>query len=347
MSGLQTGETTGATILDVAALAKVSIRTVSRVINRSKFVNAETRSRVEAAVEELGFRPSLRARGLATGRSYLIGLVHDERNALVLHSVQRGIAAEASRRGCELVVHPVPAGQEPSVDDVLAFLARSHVDGIVIPPTLSGLRGLAEALAEVKAHVVAMSSAHIDGYEAMVLSNEREAVGQAARYLIELGHRQLALIAGPAGFHSTRERRAGFVDAVQGAGAELVGEVAGDYGFESGVAGASRLLDSLPRPTAIFASNDIMAAGVLKAAAARNIAVPGELSVVGFDGSPLADMVIPALTTLQRPMESMAQDAARCLLDMIEGVPTPMRMHATVTLRVGESTGPSPALPRP
>lgn len=341
MSGLQTNETAGRTIIDVAARAGVSIRTVSRVLNGSRSVNVGTRSRVEAAIEDLGFRPSLRARGLATGRSYLIGLVHDERNALVLHSVQRGIVAEASRRGCELVVHSVPAGKEPSVDDVLDFLARSHVDGIVILPTLSGLSGLAQALGEVKAHVVAMSSAHIDGYQAMLLSNEREAVGQAAKYLIELGHRQLGLISGPAGFHSTRERRAGFIEAVQSAGCELVGEVAGDYSFESGVAAANRLLDSLPRPTAIFASNDIMAAGVLKAAASRNVAVPRELSVVGFDGSPLAEMVMPALTTLRRPMETMAQDAAKCLLDMIEGVATPTRMRATVTLHIADSTGPA------
>lgn len=340
MTSLRSVDMSGSTIDDVAALAGVSIRTVSRVINGARQVNTDTRSRVEAAVQQLGFRPSPRARGLATGRSYLIGLVHDERNALVLHGVQRGIGAEATRRGCELVVHSVPADQEPSVDDVLQFLARSQVDGIVILPTMSGLQGLAQALAEVCANVVAMSSAAIDGYPVMLLSNEREAVGQAARHLMALGHRRLALISGPPGFYSTRERRAGFVEAVQAAGCELVSEVAGDYSFESGVAAANQLLDCWPRPTAIFASNDIMAAGVLKAAAARNIAVPGDLSVVGFDGSVLADMVTPALTTLYRPMESMAQQAAKCLLDMIEGVGTPPQLQASVTLRVGESSGP-------
>ncbi|WP_457421264.1 LacI family DNA-binding transcriptional regulator [Roseateles sp. P5_E7] len=341
MNGARTGETSGATIADVAALAKVSIRTVSRVINDSSLVNADTRSRVLAVVEELRFRPSPRARGLATGRSYLIGLVHDERNALVLHAVQRGIVAETAKRGYELVVHSIPADQEPSVDDVLSFLGRSHVDGIIILATMSGLRGLAQALADAKAHVVALSSAHIDGYPAMLLTNEREAVGQAADYLIALGHRQLGLITGPAGFYSSRERRAGFIEAMQRAGCELVGEAEGDYGFESGVAGAHRLLDGVPRPTAIFASNDVMAAGVLKAAAARNLAVPGDLSVVGFDGSLISEMVTPALTTLRRPMESMAQDATRCLLDMIEGIDTQHQLRATVTLCVGESTGPA------
>ena len=122
----------GATIHDVAEAAGVSIRTVSRVLNRSPRVNAETRARIEAAIAQLGFSPSARARGLATGRSYLIGLIHNDRNALVLESVQRGVVEEATARGYELVVHPTPTGDDGSVADTLDFVQRSRVDGLVV-----------------------------------------------------------------------------------------------------------------------------------------------------------------------------------------------------------------------
>src|SRR5690242_6022464 len=108
--GYLTRNRTGAevTINDVASAAGVSIRTVSRVINNSPKVNPETRERIAQTITQLGFKPSARARGLSTGRSYLIGIVHNERNALVLDAVQRGAVAEASQRGYELVVHPAP-----------------------------------------------------------------------------------------------------------------------------------------------------------------------------------------------------------------------------------------------
>ncbi len=121
-----------ATIADVAARAGVSIRTVSRVLNRSPLVNAATREQVEGAITALAFRPSARARGLATGRSFLLGLVHNDRNALVLDPLQRGIVGAAAARGYELVVHPVAAGQGDPVADVLDFAGRSRIDGIVV-----------------------------------------------------------------------------------------------------------------------------------------------------------------------------------------------------------------------
>lgn len=307
------------TINDVASAAGVSIRTVSRVINDSPKVNRETRERIEAAIAELGFKPSARARGLATGRSYLIGVVHNDRNALVLDAVQRGIVAEASARGYELIVHPAPAGEAGSVEDVLDFVRRSRVDGVVVLSPVSDVVGMGAALRDAGVPAVATSSVPIEGFLAVLVSDEREAAADVARHLVALGHRRIALINGPSGVHSASERRAGFVGVLAGHPAALVGEVEGDYGFDAGYAAAERLLALDPRPTAIFAANDIMAAAVLKAAVARGIAVPADLSVVGFDGSLIATMLTPALTTVERPLGEMAQKVTRRLLDLIEG----------------------------
>lgn len=328
------------TIADVAARAGVSIRTVSRVLNRSPLVNAATREQVETVVAALQFRPSARARGLATGRSFLLGLVHDDRNALVLDPLQRGIVGAAAARGYELVVHPVAPGGGDPVADVLDFAGRSRVDGVVVVPPVSGIAGVAEALVRVDVPAVALSSVALSGYGAVLVSDERGAARSVADYLVALGHRRIALLSGPVDAPSARERRAGFVAALAGHGLTLTHEAEGDYGFDSGVTAATRLLRVENRPTAIFAANDVMAAAVLKVAASLSIDVPGALSVVGFDGSILARMLTPALTTVHRPIAAMAGAIATRLIDRIEGVTDDTPLSATLSLSIGGSCGP-------
>jgi LacI family transcriptional regulator len=320
----QTGPSHGGnepTIVDVAALAGVSIRTVSRVLNHSPKVNSDTRARIQSAIDALNFRPSLRARALAKGQSLLIGMVHNDRNALVLDSVQRGVGREATRRGYEVICHSVPVGDPGAADDVLAFARRARVDGLVVMPPVSDMAGLPEALRGDHVPAVAISAIPIDGYGAVLLSRERQAAGDVARHLIDLGHRRIAMITGPQDMISAIERRAGFIEALAKVGAAPAAEVEGDYSLAAGVAAAHTLLALTPTPTAIFAANDIMAAGVLKVAAERGIAVPAALSVVGFDGSIVAEMLTPALTTVARPFGEMAQIATRHLIDLIEGQP--------------------------
>lgn len=328
------------TIADVAARAGVSIRTVSRVLNRSPLVNAATREQVEAVVAALHFRPSARARGLATGRSFLLGLVHNDRNALVLDPLQRGIVGAAAGRGYELVVHPVAPGDGDPVADVLDFAGRSRVDGMVVVPPVSGIAGVADALGRTGVPAVALSSVPLAGYGAVLVSDERGAAQAVADHLVALGHRRIALLSGPASAPSAQERRAGFIAGLARHGVSLTQEAEGDYGFDSGVAAATRLLASDPRPTAIFAANDVMAAAVLKVAAGRGIAVPGDLSVVGFDGSMLARMLTPALTTVHRPIADMAAAVTTRLIDRIEGVADDTPLSTTLSLSIGGSCGP-------
>lgn len=331
---------TGApTIHDVAARAGVSIRTVSRVLNRSTKVNGDTQARIEAAIAALGFTPSLRARALATGRSFLIGLVHDDPNALVLDAVQRGIVAAASARGYEMVVHPAQGAA--LVEDVAAFARRTRVDGLILLPPVCETPGLPASLG---IPAIALAAARIAGYATMLVSDERAAAGKVADHLLSLGHRRIGFVGGPPGLLSATEREAGFVAALAAAGVPLdpALRIAGDYRFDSGIAAGEALLARPDRPSAIFAANDVMAAGVLKVASRRGIAVPGALSVAGFDGSTLATMLTPALTTVARPLGEMAARAADRLIDAIEGVETAGDLSATLTLSVGESTGPAP-----
>jgi len=335
------GTTIATTIADVAARAGVSIRTVSRVLNRSPLVNAETREKVEGVIAALRFRPSARARGLATGRSYLLGLVHNDRNALVLDPLQRGVVREAAARGYELVVHPVATDAADVSGDVTDFVERSRVDGVVVVPPVSGVADLPARLRAAGVPAVALSSVALHGYDAMLVSDERGAAAAVAAHLLALGHRRIALLSGPVATHSARERRTGFVTALAAQGVTLLAEASGDYGFDSGVGGAQALLAGTERPTAIFAANDVMAAAVLKVAARCNLAVPRDLSVVGFDGSILAQMLTPALTTIRRPIADMAAHVTRSLIDRIEGVPTATVPPAALELVVQGSTGPA------
>lgn len=336
----------GVTINDVAAAAGVSIRTVSRVLNRSPKVNAETRLHVQRTIDAMGFSPSLRARALAVGRSSLIGMVHDDPNALVLDTVQRGIVGECVARGYELVVHPAVHSESDVVSEIVTFVRRSRVDGLIVLPPVSELPAIPKALAGMKVPVVGLASVRIPSYPAMLVSDERGGAEAIANHLIGFGHRRIAIITGPRAFHSATEREQGFRAALRGAGINLAAShvLEGDYGFDSGVAAAERLLSLADRPTAIFASNDIMAAGVLKVATRMGIGVPGDLSVAGFDGSVIARMVSPALTTVHRPLRSMARDATALLIDMIEDSSLSWTSDQAVglTIEVRESTGPAP-----
>ncbi len=337
----------GVTISDVAAAAAVSVRTVSRVLNGSPKVNAETRRRVQDVIDRFGFSPSLRARALAVGRSSLIGMVHDDPNALVLDTVQRGIVDECVRRGYELVVHPaVHRGVDP-VEEIVRFVKRSRVDGLIVLPPVSEMPAIPKALVPHRVPIVGLASVRIPSYPAMLVANERGGAEAIAQHLVALGHRRIALITGPRAFHSAIEREQGFRAALRGAGIALppayVAE--GDYSFESGVAACEALVSRPDRPTAIFASNDIMAAGALKAATRLGLTVPDQLSVAGFDGSVIARMVSPALTTVHRPLRAMARDATALLIDMVEdpGLLWTSDLSAEMTLEIRDSTAPPPA----
>ena len=331
-----------ASISDVASLAGVSTRTVSRVLNASDLVNADTRSHVEAVIAQLGYQPSARARGLRRGQSFLLGFVHNDANELVLGPIQRKIISAASNCGYELIAHPTPLGEPNLIKNVLDFVRRSRVDGLLVMAPVSGVPGLGDALAEVGLPTSALSAVPIDGFSSVTITRERNGAALAARHLLDLGHRRFALVLGPDGLHSAEERRLGFENELRGAGVQVLGTARGDYSFASGVAAAQSLLHAGERPTAIFAANDVMAAGILKEAAARGIKVPSDMSVVGFDGSILAHMLMPSLTTVYRPIADLAAVATRTLMRLIEDQPPIEEVKPELELWVRESSGPPP-----
>ena len=312
-AGRRTGKPT---INDVARLSGVSKKTVSRVINRSPLLNDETRDRVQKVIRELGYVPNPQARALALRTNFLIGLIHDNPNAQMVLNVQQGILEALQGTDFAMVVRPVDRGAGALMDDVRHFLERQRPYGVVILPPLSENDAIARLCDEVGTRYVRMGSAELDDPDHMVASNDREAVAEAVQFLYAHGHRMIGLIAGPHGFRSAAERRRGFEDALRSASIKLPRSLIaeGNYTFESGIAAAEKLLDLSPRPTAIFASNDEMAAGIVHAARERGIAIPDDLSVIGFDDTPIAGHIWPPLTTVRWPIVSMARAAALKLL---------------------------------
>jgi LacI family transcriptional regulator len=335
------------TINDVARLAGVSKKTVSRVINRSPLLNEATRLKVEKVISGLGYVPNPQARALALRRNFLIGLIHDNPNAQMVLNMQQGILEALQGTDFEMVVRPVDRTSSMMLEDVRNFLERQRLFGVVLLPPISENDALARLCDDVGCRYVRMGSAQLDDAQHMVASNDREAVREATEHLIQQGHALIALVEGPDGFRSARERRLGFEDALKAAGIALPRSLIarGNYTFETGVSAANHLFDLSPRPTAIFASNDEMAAGVVFAARERGISVPDELSVIGFDDTPIAAHIWPPLTTVRWPIVSMARAAARKLVgDVVGGLAAgeqPSELPSTLVKRA--SVAPPPA----
>jgi LacI family transcriptional regulator len=329
------------TINDVARIAGVSKKTVSRVINRSPLLNDDTRKKVEDVIGQLGYVPNPQARALALRRNFLVGLVHDNPNAQTVMNVQQGMLEAIHDSEFEMVVRPVDRGSATMLEDLRLFLERQRLFGVLLMPPISENDAVAKLCSNLGCRYVRMGSAELDTPEHMVASNDREAVREATQYLIAQGHRRIGLIAGPHGFRSARERRLGFEEAMRDAGISLPRSMIaeGNYTFESGLIAAERLLDVVPRPTAIFSSNDEMAAGVIHAACQRGLIVPRDLSVIGFDDTPIAAHMWPPLTTVRWPIASMARSAALKLItgfadnDEESAVPEPSMFLSTLIRR--------------
>lgn len=309
-----------ATINDVARIAGVSKRTVSRVINGSLSVGETTRVRVEKVISELNYSPNTQARGLASSRSYLLGLIYDNPDALYLDDVQRGVLEVCSNLGYELVVHPCRYRSETLVQDCLRFMRRSKLDGVIVLPPVSELEGLATALKESGRPYVRLSSVAVDEPKHIVVSDDRAAAAEMARYFAQLGHEKIAFISGPKPYKSATERMEGFQHGLSAYSIKIPSHwvVEGSNTYESGIECGRKLLLADERPTAIFAYNDHMAAGVLKVAHELGIKVPEQLSVAGFDDNLLASRIIPALTTIRRPVRQMALLATTKMIMSIE-----------------------------
>ena len=334
------------TINDVADLAGVSKRTVSRVINKSTKVNARTREKVEKIIGELKFTPDSRARGLAARRSYLLGLIYDV-PTLFITDVQKGILSICSDAGYDIVVHPCELGSANLVDDVNRFVRRSKVDGVIMLPPVSEIPELVAAIEDFGIPFVRFASELSAEPWRLVVTNYGPAVTDMANHLVSLGHVDIGFISGPRDNVSSQKRQQAFVEALARHGHQLQDSFVaeGAFTYESGVKAARELLEKDPRPTAIFAANDDMAFGVMNVANSLGIRIPEDLSVVGFDGTKFATFVIPSLSTIRRPTSKMASLSAQKLLAFInDGVDAARAFESMVSPQFvpRESTGPAP-----
>lgn len=309
------------TINDIARLAGVSKKTVSRVINASPFVRSDTRERIEAVIAELGFAPDPQARSLAHGRSFLVGLIFDNPNPQYVVNMQLGMLDGMRESGFELAVHPCDRASPTFLADMRAFVERQRLYGVVLTPSVSEDERAAELLREMGCAYVRVASVPLDDARNMIETRDRLGGYQAASHLADLGHRRIAFISGPDSFRSSHERGGGLRDALAERGLELHTWIEGAYTFESGISCARELLQTPTRPTAIFAGNDEMAAGVLQAAREAGLEVPRDLSVVGFDDFQIASRLWPTLTTVRTP----TREIGRLAVERLTGREDPQR----------------------
>ncbi len=335
------------TINDVAELAGVSKRTVSRVINHSLNVNKSTRANIEAAIEQLQFTPNRQARGLAASRSFSIGLVYDV-PTLFINNIQKGILSVCSDAGYELVVHACHIESDQLTDDVSRFVDNVNLDGVIILPPVSEISAVATMLDELGCPYVQFAS-HL-GSEPWkeVVTNYLPAITDMTNHLVKLGHREMGFISGPLGNISSQKRHEMFVKALARYDIKLPRKMIkeGAFTYESGAKAARKLLSQKHRPTAIFAANDEMAFGVMNVAHAMGLKIPEDLSLVGFDGTSFSSFVIPALSTIRRQTDEMARLGTQKLIAQIDKGPDAARNFETMVspqFVPRKSTGPAPS----
>ena len=303
------------TIIDVAEQAGVSIKTVSRVLNNEANVRADTREVVMAVVTRLNYRPKQSARSLAGAKSYLIGLLYYDPSAAFVGGVQRGATLACRESGYHLVVESFGKDAPDIEAQVHGMLGALRPDGMILTPPLCDDPRVLAAVHAAGTPCVLISPR---GGQAMarVRMDDVRAAEELGNLLISLGHQRIGFIEGAPDQAASARRRQGFEQALRAHSLVLDPTLVhrGDFTFPSGVEAAHAMLSTRHPPSAVFASNDDMALGVLAAAQRLGIQVPQDLSIVGFDDSPAASLVWPALTTVRQPVGAMAAAAVDMLV---------------------------------
>ncbi|MFM8500145.1 MAG: LacI family DNA-binding transcriptional regulator [Chakrabartia sp.] len=310
------------TIKDVSRVAGVSIKTVSRVLNKEKYVREETKRRVEEAVAALNFSPSLAARTLAGRRSFQIALLYDNHSPHYIHQVQEGVWARTREEGVRMLAQPVDVASPNLAAEVGGLIDETHVDGIILS---SPVTDAPEVLAELeRRHIrfVRISPGTNHAMTSSVFMDDVQAADDMTSHLINQGHKRIGFVIGHPNHMASDQRHFGYRRALDRAGIAYEPNLVrqGSFDFESGRAAAEALIALPTRPTAIFASNDDMAAGVLAYAHGLGLDVPEDLSVAGFDDTALASLVWPPLTTIRQPVRDLAYTAATLLFGEDETV---------------------------
>lgn len=308
------------TITDVALKANVSITTVSRVVNNSSHkVHPATRERVQQVVQELDFRPNALAKGLPTKKTLTIGIIIPDISNPYYSEIVRGIQNVADKAGYSVTLQNTDGKQEGIIRSIYLLRDKS-ADGVIFSGGIIAGYETLSILRELKERVVVIGRHQVD-FPAVMVDNMGGA-SHAAQHLIGLGHTKIAFIGGSDGSTTSKDRLAGYRNALAQNGfpydEKLVTQ--GSWNPRSGYLMAKMLLRAKNRPTAIVCANDQMAFGAIKAAKEARLAVPDDLAVVGFDNIPLSSYFDPPLTTVEIPIQEIGAASMKMLIGLLSGI---------------------------
>ena len=330
------------TIIDVAKHAGVSPMSVSRVINGDGGVREATRTIVNEAIRALNYTPNLVARSLVTSKEIRIGVIYSNPSAAFMSDFLAGVFEEASSRAAQLIL--VKDKDDVPIADAVGRLIASGVGGVILAPPLGEATGLRRMLHDAALPVAVVGAVANDAVSVGI--DDRRAAQDMTRHLIAMGHRRIGFVVGNPGQQASIARLEGFRSAVAEAGDVAATIVQGDFSYASGLIAGEQLLDTSDRPTAVFASNDDMAAAVVSVAHRRHLDVPADLTVAGFDDTTAAITLWPPLTTIRQPVQQLAAEALQLLIrEMRTGQPLPAEERLRVLehrLIERDSTAPPP-----
>jgi LacI family transcriptional regulator len=324
------------TIRDVAAQAGVSLMTVSRVVNGAASVAEATRERVQQTIQKLGFVPDRAARSLRSRRSWWVALAFQKTTSALrgdpsyVMELQDGVIQRCIDAGYHVAIEVLDASNEVAARQLRELVQQLAPDGMLLAPPLSSNARLLEVLQELHIPFVRIAPRNPTGRQPCVAVDDRGGARQMTEYLLSLGHRRIGFVQGPPQHVASAQRLAGHRDALRAGGVaeEPVLIVAGDFTFDGGRRAAAELLGGASAaPTAIFASNDELAAGCLADAHARGLRVPQDLSITGFDDTYVATMLYPPLTTVRQSIREIGRAAAGQLLELLEGKSPPQAVR--------------------
>lgn len=311
-----------ATIFDVAARAGVSIKTVSRVFNNEPNVRDKTREKVLSAISSLNYQPNSAARGLSAKRSFTIGLIYENPDEFsYVGGVLNAALKACDREGYTLLLEPLTLSEADTREAVKRFVAQTRIDGLVLTAPLCDDPAVLDHLRLARVPVALITPAVPVKDAISIMLEEETASFELTEYLIDLGHRTIGFIKGHPDHSASAKRFAGYRRALKAHGIPFETSLVrqGYFDFDSGRAAAEKLLALEQSPTAIIASNDDMAAGALFEARERGLSIPEDLSLVGFDDTPLASHIWPPMTTVRQPIPQMADAAVSLLIQKIRG----------------------------
>jgi LacI family transcriptional regulator len=303
-----------ATIRDVAKRAGVAPITVSRVINNSGYVNEQTRARVEAAIADLGYVPNVLARSLRSRRTDTLGLILTDISNPFWTTVARGVEDAASDAGFNVILCNTDES-EVEQDKYLHVLVQKQVDGVLLVPARSAVEPI-KFIQSQNTSVVVLDRRIPNSQTDVVRCDSEGGAYQLTCLLLSLGHRRIAMLSGPRGVSTAEDRVAGYRRALKEAGLDVDSAMVyyGEFSLESGYDMTLQVLARTPRPSALFASNNFIAIGALRALRDTGLRVPEDLALVGFDDLP-ADLVVdPFLTVAAQPAYEMGRQATELLL---------------------------------